>query len=85
MESATPAKRRHPKRRFEKCDELPNGGRRYWREIPGRHPGWQAHYCPEVNAPDETLRFWQKIYNPGGRLVERHEKLPVDTGHQHLP
>ena len=85
MEFATPAKRRQPERRFKKWDELPNDGRRYWHKIPGRRPGWQTHYCLEVNAPDKPLRFWQKIYNPGGRLVERHEKLPVGTGHQHLP
>jgi len=26
--------------------------------------------------------FWQEIYDDTGRLVEIHEKFPVDKGHQ---
>jgi len=29
-----------------------------------------------------TLRFWQEIYDDQGKLVEVHEKYPVDSGHQ---
>jgi len=36
----------------------------------------------EVDANEATLRFWQEIYNEEGRLVEVHEKYPVDRGHQ---
>jgi hypothetical protein len=36
----------------------------------------------EVDANETTLRFWQEIYNEEGRLVEVHEKYPVDRGHQ---
>jgi hypothetical protein len=27
-------------------------------------------------------RFWQEIYDERGRLVEVHEKYPVDRGHE---
>lgn len=28
------------------------------------------------------MRFYQEIYDETGRLVEVHEKYPVDKGHQ---
>ena len=28
------------------------------------------------------IRFWQEIYDDNGKLVETHEKSPVDKGHQ---
>lgn len=28
------------------------------------------------------MRFWQEIYDGGGRLAEIHEKYPLDKGHQ---
>ena len=36
----------------------------------------------EVTADETTLRFWQEIYDDTLRLVEIHEKFPVDRGHQ---
>jgi len=36
----------------------------------------------EVNASETTVRFWQEIYDDTGRLVERHDKFPVDKGHE---
>lgn len=36
----------------------------------------------EVDAEDTTLRFWQEIFDDQGRLVEIHEKYPIDTGHR---
>ncbi|MGD1083614.1 MAG: hypothetical protein ABSA47_02550 [Verrucomicrobiota bacterium] len=47
---------------------------------PGRM-GWQARYLKEVDANERTVRFWQEIYDETGKLVERHEKFPVDKGH----
>ncbi len=38
--------------------------------------------CPAVDAQESTLRFWQEIYDDQGKLVEVHEKYPVDKGHQ---
>ena len=78
-------RRREHGRRYGNWDELPTGGRCYWRDIAGRRPGWCARYCLEVDAQEQTLRFWQEIYNADGRLVETHQKFPVDTGHQQVP
>ena len=66
---------------FGQWDELPGGGRRYRLEVPGKH-GWLARYCKEVDANEITLRFWQEIYDETGKLVEIHQKFPVDQGHQ---
>jgi hypothetical protein len=62
---------------------LPNGGRRYWFEVAGRR-GWRARYVKEVDADEKTVRFWQEIYDDQGKLVEIHEKYPVDKGHQQV-
>jgi hypothetical protein len=64
-------------------EELPNGGRRYWFEVAGRR-GWRARYVKEVDADEKTVRFWQEIYDDQGKLVEIHEKYPVDKGHQQV-
>jgi hypothetical protein len=34
-----------------------------------------------VDTAEQTVRFWQEIYDETGRLVEIHEKFPVDKGH----
>jgi hypothetical protein len=47
-------------KKFGHWHELPEGGRRYWRDVPGRL-GWLAHYLKEVDAGETTLRFWQEI------------------------
>lgn len=73
--------REQNERKFPNWEELPGGGRRYWLDIPGRR-GWRARYVKEVDAEENTLRFYQQIYDSDGRLVEVHEKYPVDTGHQ---
>jgi hypothetical protein len=31
---------------------------------------------------ERTLRFCQEIYDEQGRLVEVHEKYPIDRGHR---
>ena len=68
-------------RRFNHWQDLPGGGRRYWLDVHGRH-GWRARYVKEVDPAENTLRFRQEIYDEEGRLVEMHEKYPVDRGHQ---
>jgi len=68
-------------KKFGQWDTLPGGGRRYRLDVTGRL-GWLARYCKEVDAREATLRFWQEIYDDQGRLVETHEKFPVDKGHQ---
>ena len=69
------------KRKFENWEELPNGGRMYWYDVAGRLD-WFARYVKEVNAQEETIRFYQEIYNGKGELIEIHEKYPEDKGHQ---
>ncbi len=68
-------------RKFGHWEELPSGGRRYWFEVAGRQ-GWKARYLKEVDTDENTLRFWQEIYDDQGKLVGIHEKYPVDKDHQ---
>lgn len=68
-------------KKFGQWDNLAGGGRRYRLTVRGRS-GWSARYLKEVNAAEVTLRFWQEIYDSAGRLVEVHEKYPVDGGHR---
>jgi len=68
-------------KKFGKWKNLPDGGRLYELAVPGRH-GWRACYFKEVDAQEQTVRFWQEIYNDQGKLNEIHEKYPVDKGHR---
>jgi hypothetical protein len=68
-------------RKFGRWEDLAGGGRRYRFAVSGKL-GWQARYLKEVDAAEQTVRFWQEIYDDQGRLVEMHEKYPVDKGHQ---
>jgi len=36
----------------------------------------------EVDSNENTLRFCQEIYDENGKMVEIHEKFPVDKGHR---
>lgn len=36
----------------------------------------------EVDKNEETVKFYQEIYDPEGHLIEIHEKFPVDLGHK---
>ena len=74
-------KRRINERKFGCWEDLPYGGRRYFYEARGRM-GWTARYLKEVDAFEQTVRFWQEIYDESGQLVEVHEKYPIDRGHQ---
>ena len=68
-------------RKFKNWTDLQDGGRQYWYDVPG-HKGWKARYVKEVNESEETMRFYQQIYDQDGQLVEVHQKYPEDTGHQ---
>ena len=68
-------------KKFGQWEELADGGRRYRLDVPGRS-GWLARYLKEVDANEMTVRFWQEIYDTTGKLVDLHEKFPVDKGHQ---
>ena len=73
-------KRRQNEKKFVKWDELSDGGRRYFYEVQGRH-GWSARYVKEVDKTERTLKFYQEVYNDKDRLVEIHEKYPINKGH----
>lgn len=76
-------KRKENERKFGSWEELPDGGRRYFYEVRGR-AGWIARYVKEVDALEQTIRFYQEIYDEQGRLIEIHEKYPVDRGHMKI-
>lgn len=67
--------------KFDQWEDLPGGGRRYRLRIIGRQ-GWQACYFKAVDVNETTVRFWQEIYDETNKLIEIHEKFPVDKGHQ---
>jgi len=74
-------KRQLNEKKFPNWENLPDGGRRYWFEVKGRH-GWKARYVKEVDALEETVKFYQEIYDVEDNLIETHEKFPVDKGHR---
>ncbi len=37
-----------------------------------------------VDKDEQTIQLLQEIYNDSGKLIERHQKFPEDTGHQIL-
>ena len=76
-------KRRLNEKKFSHYEKLTHGGRRYWLEIKGKH-GWKARYVKEVNVMEETLKFYQEVYDDKDVLVEIHEKFPVDSVHKKL-
>ncbi|MFP4642043.1 MAG: hypothetical protein ACLFPU_07695 [Dehalococcoidia bacterium] len=76
-------KRANNEKKFSYWAELPNSGRRYWDEVPGRF-GFKARYVKEVNGKEETTRFYQEIYDAESNLIEIHEKFPEDSGHRRL-
>lgn len=77
------ATRRDNEKRFKLWKDLPDGGRRYWYDRLGAVSGFQR-IIKIVDAHEVTLQLVQEIYNDEGVLIERHQKYPVDTGHQGL-
>ena len=54
-------KRAVNEKKFPNWEKLPNGDRRYWLEVKGKH-GWKARYVKDVDAMEETVKFYQEIY-----------------------
>ncbi len=77
------ATREQNEKRFKNWIALPNGGRRYWTDRMGAVSGFQR-MVKIVTKDETTLQLVQEIYNDDGELIERHQKYPVDTGHQRL-
>ena len=76
-------KRSLNERKFPAWEDLADGGRTYFIEVKGKY-GWKARYVKKVDANEETLSFFQEIYNDKSELVEIHEKFPVDKGHRKI-
>ena len=77
------ATRTQNEKEFGQWEELPDGGRRYWRDRVGIVRGLQR--MVKIVDVDENTRFViQEIYNEDGELIERHQKFPKDTGHEIL-
>lgn len=77
------ASRAQNERKFGHWENLPNGGRRYFRDYVGR-AGGRARYIKQVDVDERTIRFAQEIYDSAGRIVAIHEKFPVDLGHKQM-
>lgn len=77
------ATRKQNERAFTDWEDLPDGGRRYWKDYPDNKGGW-ARYVKIVDQDEVTLAVVQEIYDHSGRLVAVHEKYPMDKGHQRL-
>ena len=75
------ATRRQNEKDFDHWEDLPDGGRRYWFDRKGAIWGVQR-IIKVVDQTEKTLLLLQEIYNDDGELVERHQKFPVDTGHE---
>lgn len=73
--------REQNERKFKNWEALPDGGRRYWYDVPGRR-GHSARYVKIVDASEATVRFYQEIHDADGTLISRHEKFPEDRGRQ---
>jgi hypothetical protein len=74
-------KRLKNERKYENWKELPSGGRLYRYDVKGRS-GWYSSYIKEVDNRENTIRFFQEVYDGNGRLIEIHHKYPEDKGHQ---
>ena len=74
------ATRERNERKFPFWEELPNGGRRYWKERPGVVFGAQR-IVKVVDENEFTLAIVQEVYDDEGNLIESHQKYPVDSGH----
>lgn len=44
--------------------------------------GWKARYNKVVDREENTIRFYQEIFDDQEQLREIHEKYPADMGHR---
>jgi len=70
-------------RKFGSWKLLDDKGRLYWLDVTGKMNG-QARYLKQVDAQENTIRFWQDIFDNNGVLVEVDQKYPVDLGHKSI-
>lgn len=77
-------KRLKNERKYKHWEELSSGGRLYRYDVKGRS-GWLSRYnIKEVDKEENTIRFFQEIYDGNSRLIEIHHKYPEDKGHQRV-
>jgi hypothetical protein len=74
-------KRNQNESEFEFWEQLPDGSRKYWFDIKGKTGGF-ARYIKTVDANEVTISFVQEIYGSDNKLIEIHEKYPIDKGHK---
>lgn len=78
--------RRRNERDWPNWKDLPDGRRQYWIRRQGREWGCQIMFKEVVFDPktqlEQTARLWQEVYDDNGKMVESHQKFPVDTGHR---
>lgn len=77
------SKRKKNEKAFGDWEELKSGGRIYFFEVEGRN-NRKAIYKKETDANEKTIKFWQEIYDDRNRLIEIHEKFPIDKGHKKI-
>ncbi len=75
------SKREVNERKFGNWKSKSSGGLIYRYDVEGKKKN-SARYIKEVDAEENTLRFYQEIYNMDGKLIGIHEKLPIDKGHK---
>ena len=75
------ATRWHNERYYGSWDELPDGGRRYYKIVEGESGGY-ARYVKVVDASETTVELLQEIWSAGGTILSVHRKYPEDSGHQ---
>jgi len=77
------ATREQNERRFKQWQDFADGGRRYWTDRRGIISGFQR-LIKIVDEHEKTMQIVQEIYNEEGILIERHQKYPVDSGHERI-
>lgn len=76
-------KRKENEKKFTHWEDNKDGSRKYWFDIKGR-TGWKARYVKVVDENEISLKFYQEIFDNNDKLVEIHEKYPIDKGHRKI-
>jgi hypothetical protein len=58
---------------------LPNGGKAFQSEVPGRVPGSSAVYEKQVDANGVTIQYTKTTYDPAGTIVSVKDKIGGGT------
>jgi hypothetical protein len=77
------ATRKQNEAEYHFWEELPDGGRRYWKQRPGVKSGYQQ-IVKFVDSNEVTLLVLQEVYNDDGKLIEKHQKFPSGSEHKYV-